>query len=161
MPKISSVTAASSDSIETVSGRRALAWARTSGSTRSPSAIVKIPIGRLTRKIQRHESVTSRPPNGAPDDAATAATPAQAPTTRLCWRAGKVGSSRPSEAGTMLAAPAAWTTRPSTSTSSEGATAHRTEPAVNTTTPASRNRRRPKWSARRPAGTSRAPNTIA
>ena len=60
---------------------------------------MKIPIGRLTRKIHRHESVTSRPPSGAPDDAATAATPAQAPTTRLCWRAGKVGSSRPSEAG--------------------------------------------------------------
>ena len=37
VPKISSVTAASSDSIETVSGRRALARARTSGSTRSPA----------------------------------------------------------------------------------------------------------------------------
>ena len=55
-------------------------------------------------KIQRQSIATRRPPTGGPEEAATAAVAAQIPTTSVCWRFGKTGSSSPSEVGTMAAA---------------------------------------------------------
>src|ERR1700759_3490642 len=66
---------------ENGSGRRAPRSARISGSSAHPAPTVATPIGTLTRKIQRQSIPTSSPPTGAPELAATAATPAQMPTT--------------------------------------------------------------------------------
>ena len=161
VPSTSSVTAASSSTDDTQSGSRLPAAARTSGSIRQPATSVTIPIGTLMRKIQRQSMPTSSPPTGGPAVAATAATPAQIPTTIACCRFGNAGYSRPSEVGTTSAAPTACTARAATSTPSVGAAAHAAEARVNTSTPMSRNRRRPKWSASRPAGTSSAAKMIA
>jgi len=146
---------------ETGSGSRAPAAARTSGRTRRPPAKMASPIGTLIRNTHRQLASTSRPPIGGPDVAATAATPAQMPTTRLCSRFGNAGRSRPSDAGTITAAPRACRARAVTSTGRLGDAAHSAEAAVKAATPPSRNRRRPKWSASRPAGTRKAANTIA
>ena len=89
--RISRVIAASSSTAEIPSGSRAPFSARTSGSRRQPAASVASPIGTLMRKIQRQLSPTSRPPTGGPAVAATAATPAQMPTTVACCRRGNEG----------------------------------------------------------------------
>ena len=136
--QVSKVIAASRARADSQSGRRVPRWARTSGRIRSPATMVATPMGTLTRKIHRQLNPTSSPPTGAPEEAATAATPAHTPTAAVCWRAGKDGSSSPSEAGTMTAAPAACSTRPAISTPRTGATAHSTDAAVKMATPASR-----------------------
>src|ERR1700760_3645973 len=95
----SRLTDASSSTAETPSGSRAPFSARTSGSSPQPATRVATPIGTLIRKIQRQLSSTSRPPTGGPDDPATAATPAQMPTTGGGWRLGDDGESRPRGGG--------------------------------------------------------------
>jgi hypothetical protein len=91
--------------------------------------IVAIPIGRLM-KIHRHDTPTSSPPTGGPTEAATAATPAQIPTTRVCWRARNDGYNSPSDVGTIMAAPTAWIARPAIKTPRSGARAHAAEASV-------------------------------
>ena len=91
VPSTSSVTAASSSTDETQSGSRLPGAARTSGRIRRPAISVASPIGTLMRKIHRQSMPTSSPPTGGPAVAATAATPAQIPTTIACCRLGNAG----------------------------------------------------------------------
>ena len=96
------------------------------------------------KKIQRQSTPTSSPPRGGPVDEATAPTPAQMPTTLAWCRRANAGKSRPSEVGTIMAAPMAWTARAPTSRPRVGAAPQAAEASVKMATPASRNRRRPK-----------------
>jgi hypothetical protein len=152
-------TVMSSEIEDSASGSRAPGAARCWGTTGSVDATTNAPIGTLSTKIHRQLDATSRPPTVGPRVPATAASPAQSPTTRLCWREGKACKSNPSEVGTMTAAPTACAMRPPTRIGSVGARAHTTDATVKTTVPTSRKRRRPKWSASRPAGISNAANT--
>ena len=119
------------------------------------------PMGTLTKNTHRHPPAEiSRAPNDGPVATARAPTPPQRATTwdRRSW--GKAPSSRPSEEGSRAAAPTPWTTRPSTSRMTEGATPHSAEPRQKMPSPAKNTRRLPTRSAVRPAVTSREPNTI-
>src|SRR6202012_5896720 len=95
--------------------------ARPSAGSPQRATSVATPIGTLMRKIQRQLASTSRPPTGGPDDPATAATPAQMPTTVACCRLGNDGYSRPRDVGTIIAAPTACTARAATRKASDGA----------------------------------------
>src|ERR1700722_18514827 len=121
----------------------------------------RTPIGRLTRKIQRHDTLAMTPPSSGPNGEATADTPDQIPTTMVCWRAGNDGESRPREWGTIIAAPKAWTARPAMSSPKVVASVHISDANVKTTTPPRRIFLRPRKSAIRPAGTNIEANTIA
>ena len=62
--------------------------------------------------------------------------------------------------GARMPAPAPWITRKPISHSTDQAAAHSAEPIVNSARPATKNRRRPNWSASRPIDTSRTANTM-
>ena len=143
-----------------------------SGSTRRPGArlsttvrrvvtTASTPNGRLIRKAQRHPpSSTSAPPIGGPRPAATAAV---APHSPMAWaRRSLVNASTTMarEAGTSIAAPSAWSTRPAISSSRFPATAHHSEASVNSTMPPEYARRRPMRSVSRPHTTRNAANTM-
>lgn len=87
----SRLTASSSARAEAASGTAAPLGRRTSGSSNAPATRVAMPTGTLIRKIHRQSRVTSSPPTGGPAEAAIAPTPAHRPTTRVCWRLGKLG----------------------------------------------------------------------
>ena len=72
------------------SGRRVSDSSRDSGSTRSPTTSAAMPTGMLTRKIQRHDASTSRPPMGGPRAAATP----RPSTTRRSPATGAPGGTR-------------------------------------------------------------------
>ena len=72
------------------------------------------------------------------------------------WCAGNSGSSSPSDVGTRIAPPTAWSMRAATRNSTEPATPQSAEAARNTPMPTKNMRRRPTMSATRPAGTSSA-----
>src|SRR6266702_2345254 len=134
---------------------------RTSGSTRQPVTMAAIPIGTLIRNTQRQLTWTRRPPSTGPRAAATPPTAPQIATAReRCW-AGVVVSSRASEVGIMIAAPAACTTLEPTNQAVLVDAAHDADPAVNTPTPIRNPDRWPLRSAMRPATTSNAAKTIA
>ena len=158
---VSSDTANSNVSTDTESTAPAVPGTRTSGTTTRPAKNVTTPMGTLIRKIHRQSKPMSSPPSVGPIDAATAATPAHVPTTRLCSRCSKRGQSNPIDVGTIIAAPMPCSIRPATATHSAGAHAHATDATVKTATPAKKTRRRPKWSANRPAGTNSVAKTIA
>lgn len=104
---------------------------------------VSAQIGRFTRKTQRQEASTSRPPTGGPSAAAAAPTDAQTPTAigRRCG--GNAVSSSASDVGMTRAAPIACTARKPISTGIDGAIAHAAEASVNTATPMRNSRLRP------------------
>jgi hypothetical protein len=79
-------------------------------------------------------------------------------SARCCT--GNSRSTKPSEVGSRIAAPTAWTPRAATSTESEPASPLVTEAARNSRMPARNNRLRPRRSASRPAGTSAAANRM-
>jgi hypothetical protein len=115
----------------------------------------------LTRKTSRQLSAaTSRPPSEGPTPAASAATAERSATACARRSAGKAWSTRPSEAGTMNAAPSAWRTRNPIRALAEGAIAQRTDAKVNSARPARKTRRRPSRSAIRPAATRNAAKTM-
>jgi hypothetical protein len=68
-------------------------------------------------------------------------------------------SSSDSDAGTIIPAPTACTTRAAISRSTPGATPHSSDPALKRAMPATNSLRRPTRSAQRPAGTSTAAKT--
>ncbi len=118
-------------------------------------------MARLTKNTQRHPAAsTSAPPSDGPSAAATAPVAPQMPVAVARCASGNSGSSRASEVGTSAAAPAAWTTRAATRTSTVGARPAAAEAARNVSRPAMNIRRRPTRSATRPAGTSSAANTM-
>ena len=73
---------------------------------------------------------------------------------------GTEASSSDSDAGTIMPAPAACTTRAAISAPTPGASPQNREPRLNAIRPATNSRRRPIRSAHRPAGTRTAAKTI-
>src|SRR3954447_10171292 len=131
-----------------------------SGSTARPRKKLKTPTGRLMKNAHRQLRLdtTSAPRVGPKAPAAAPIAPQMATATGTLSR-GNVCSTRASDAGTRIAAPAASTISAPTSTPTVGASPRSIEPTVNTTTPIRNIRRRPTRSARRPLGISSAANT--
>ena len=96
--------------------------------------------GRARRRPRRRPTAARRRGRGAP--------------------AGNAFSTSASEDGTRKAAPSACTTRNATSAPADGATAHSSEAAVNSSRPNTKMRRRPSRSAIRPAATRKAAKTM-
>jgi len=118
-------------------------------------------MGTLTKNTHRHPPAEmSSAPKEGPVATARAPTPPHRATTweRRSW--GKAPSRRPSDEGSRAAAPTPWTTRPSTSRITEGATPQRADPRQKMPSPAKKTRRLPSRSAVRPAVTSSEPNTM-
>ena len=116
-----------------------------------------MPIGMFTKKAQRQPpQSTSTPPSDGPSAAATAPVAVQMAVAVARWWAGNSGSSRPSEVGTRIAPPTAWSMRAATSISTEPATPQSAEATRKVPIPTKNMRRRPTMSATRPAGTSSA-----
>ena len=160
-PRTSSAMPAAKPTVPSGSGNRRCALVR-SGSPRSPAAISRTPAGTLIRNTERHpKASTSTPPRAGP--AAVASEPAapQAPMAAARPAGGVAASSRPRAAGIMPAAAAPCTARAATSHERFGAAAHRADAAVKTVSATRKTRLRPKASARRPTGVSRAANSTA
>ena len=87
--------------------------------------------------------------------------PAITPITFMRCSGGNAAITSSWPEGTSIAPPAACSTRAPTSSGTEGAVAHSSDPAVNAARPARNSRRPPTTSANRPPGTSSAANTIA
>jgi hypothetical protein len=115
----------------------------------------------LTRKTQRQEISTNNPPMTGPAAAAVPPTAAHRPIASPRFSGGNSGSSRPSDDGVRIAAPAACATRAATRTSTDGAAAHAALATVKSARPPRNARLRPVRSAQRPAGTRSAAKTIA
>src|SRR5450755_3905041 len=160
MASVSDAIPAVNSTAPSVSGR-APASSRTSPSRREAAMNAATPIGTLTMNTHRQPACTSSPPMGGPAAAATPPTAAQIPTAAPRFSGGNSGSSRPSEVGSMNAAPAACATRAPTSTATDGAAAHAAEARLNRPSPSRKPRLRPARSAHRPAGTSSAAKVIA
>ena len=143
------------------SGKRRRPGARLSTSRRRASRTAAAPIGMLTRNTSRQSStLTSRPPSEGPRPAEPAATADSSATPCERRSGGKACSTRASEEGTSSAAPSACRTRKATRVSTEGATAHSSDAAVNSSSPRMNIRRRPRRSAIRPEATRNAANTM-
>jgi hypothetical protein len=121
---------------------------------------VTTPTGMLIQKTQRHETSTRNPPITGPSAAPSAPIADHVPMA--CARAcpGTAANSSDSDAGTIMPAPTAWTSRDEINIATSTDTPERTEPSVKTTRPATNIRRRPIRSAQRPAGTSTAAKRI-
>ena len=134
------------------------------------AALDQLPAGQHDRDDpDRQVDQEDQPPVGGGDEQAAqrrprpAAAAATADSSATPWErrsGGKALSTRASEAGTRKAAPSACTTRKATSGPSDGATAHSSEAAVNSSRPKTNMRRRPSRSAIRPAATRKAANTM-
>jgi hypothetical protein len=142
---------------------RSALWAAgsfTSFSTRRPMMRARRAKGRLTRKTQRQLAWTRRPPMGGPRAAAAPPTADHSPMAAPLRSGPKAGRSRPSEVGSMRAPPLAWRMRAAMSRPRVGLSAQRADDAVKMPNPMRKARLRPARSAQRPAGTSRAANTM-
>ena len=160
-PPVSPPIPAVSSTTPRRSGSRSLSRAGGCGNTRAPATSAAAPIGRLTRNTHRQSSWTSRPPATGPRAAETPPTAAQARTRPGRLSGGVAASSSASEVGISAAAPAACTTRAATRTARSGAAAQAADASVKIMIPARNTRRCPVRSPSRPAGTSRAANTMA
>ena len=97
---------------------------------------------------------TSTPPSTGPAAEDTSATTAiSARPKPRCW-GGKASATIANPSGARMPAPMPWITRKTISHSTDQALAHSAEPTVNTAMPITNSRRRPNWSASRPAVTS-------
>ena len=131
MPRFSSARAPASSSAPGMSGMTRRPGARLSTTVRRVATMASTPNGRLIRNAQRQPpSSTRAPPIGGPSPAATAAVAPHRPMA--CARRSLVNASitMASEAGTSIAAPSAWTTRPATRSSRVGAAAHHSDASV-------------------------------
>src|SRR3954466_11306188 len=91
-----------------------------------------MPISRLTRNTQRQlVRSTSTPPSDGPVAAATAPVAPQIAVAVARLAAGNSGSISPSEVGTTIAPPTAWSTRAAINSSTFGAKAHNADAARN------------------------------
>jgi hypothetical protein len=109
----------------------------------------------------RQPAVSTRtPPSEGPVAAATAPVAAHSAVAVARFSAGNSGSISPSEVGTTIAAPTAWSTRAAITSSTLGATATSADAARNAQRPTKNIFRRPTRSATLPAGTSSAANTM-
>ena len=121
-----------------------------------------IPIGRLTKKIQRQSNaVTSRPPRVGPAIVARPATAPQMPNAAPRRSGGNVIVTMASVCGISMAAPRPWTARKPISQPTPGANPQAAEAAVNTAIPATNMVRGPIRSPSRPAVITRTASTSA
>ena len=114
--------------------------------------MVAMPIGMLTRKIQRHDSpLVITPPSTGPT---ATAIPVIAPNTpkamprSLPWNALDKSAS---DVANMIAPPTPCPARASVRNRGLGASPHSSEPVVKIATPTAKTRRRPSRSASEPA----------
>ena len=132
-----------------------------SPSTRRPTTIVNSPIGMLIRKTQCQLPTSTRiAPRVGPSAPARAPVDPQMATASGTLLAGNARSTSASDAGSSAAAPTAWTIRKAMSRFADGASAHSSEPIVNTAEPPMKVRLWPVRSANLPAGISSAANTM-
>src|SRR5579875_2275152 len=126
----------------------------------TPTSVTRIataPIGRLTKKIQRHESsVVSSPPRTGPRAPANVTTAPQMPNAMPRSRPWKVCASSASEVAKIVAPPIPCSARKATSSVPEPAIPHSSEPMVKMSRPPANTRRRPRMSASEPVGSSNA-----
>lgn len=160
-PKVSAPMATVSTTEPRMSGMRVTALSRESGTSRMAATRARTPMGMFTRNTQRQDALTSRPPTTGPAAAARAPTAAHTRTARTRSSGGVAASSSPRLVGVSAAAPAACSTRAATSHHKPVPTAHAALAAVKIANPARKPALRPKRSANRPNGTSRAAYTMA
>jgi len=135
-----------------VSSRDSVAAASVSTSARTAT-------GRFSRKIDCHETCSTRkPPTTGPTASASALTPAHVPMALPRSAGGKAWETIDSVAGIMNAPPTPCTARQATSHASLWASAMSPLATAKTTTPTRNIRTRPNRSPRRPAVTSRTAN---
>ena len=104
-------------------------------------------IGRLSQKIQGHETPsTTAPPRSGPRGTLTPRTPVKIPIAFGRAGGGNASLSSATASGMISAAPAPCTARAAISEPASGATAHPTEAAANRPRPPANRRRRPKRS---------------
>ncbi len=116
-----------------------------------------MPIGMFRTNTARQSiSLTSRPPSEGPAAAAMDPAAPQIPMASARFSAGVSDRTSPSAAGIMPAAPMPWTARAAMSSSTLGATAQAKDATLNNATDHRNSLRRPRTSAKRPAGVSRA-----
>ena len=133
--------------------RRRARSERDSATWRRVIAIAAIPTGRLTRKIQRQPSpLVSRPPRTGPSATLMPVTAPQTPKAVPRSRPWNVWARSASEVANMIAPPTPWAAREAISIVGDWARPQSTEPAVKTTKPVAKRRRRPKRSASDPVG---------
>ncbi len=138
---------------------RAAVGSRDSRVAHSVTATATTAIGTLMRKIDCHETCSTRnPPTTGPIASATALMPAQVPIALPRSCGGKALVMIDSVAGIMNAAPTPWAARPMTSQAAVWEKAMKRLDAPNTATPTRNQRRRPKMSPVRPPVTSRTAN---
>ena len=103
----------------------------------------------LTKKMLRQPIASvSKPPTVGPIARPTEAMPVQMPIAlALAFGSGKAALTSASDATLTMAAPTPWRARPMFSTSSVGASPQRADAPANSTMPAMKTRRRPRWSA--------------
>jgi hypothetical protein len=120
---------------------------RDSDNFHQASGINTMPTGTFNQKMYCHDQpLVTAPPTSGPR--ATAAPPIapQMPRAALRRSGGTEALSRVSDSGMIMAPPAPWMARASTSTEMLGAMAASADAAVNTAMPRTKMRRRPKRS---------------
>src|SRR5439155_14218657 len=145
-----------SSSAPRTSGMRVTDGSREVGTHTAAAASAANPTGTLTMNTQRQDASTSTPPTAGPSAAATAPVAAQMRTDRCRCTGGVDATTSPRLAGVSNAAPAACTTRQTTSHHTPSLAAQAALAAVNTASPSRQPPLRPYRSAMRPAGTSSA-----
>jgi hypothetical protein len=117
---------------------------RLSATYRQPSHKAPAHSGRLIRKIARHPAAsTSQPPSTGPIAPAIAPAAAHVPIARPRASPANAAPSSARLFGISIAEAAPCNTRPATSSSSEGAIAHRSEAIANNAIPPRNSRLRP------------------
>ena len=129
-------------------------WRAVSCSTSAPQTVPMTPSGTLNQNTHSQPNPTSHPPSTGPITRPTAATIVFVPIARPSFSRGKASvTSAPAFANTN-APPTPWTIRHRISAVPESANPAPREASVKTAMPATNRRRRPNWSASRPAGSS-------
>jgi hypothetical protein len=124
---------------------------RDSGTPRTHSPAQTTPSGTLTQKIADQSTCsTSSPPTTGPSPNPTLPIAAQIAIARVERGPANAPARIDSDSGAIAAAPRPCTTRPATSCGSSLASAHAADPALNSASPPSNTRRRPKRSPRAP-----------
>jgi len=160
-PRTSAPTAIANSSVLSRSGTRRRPGARLSASRRRASHAAATPIGMFTPNTRRQfAAATSSPPSEGPNPAAAAPTADSSATPWERCSGGNAFSTSARADGTRKAAPSPCTTRKAISTSADGATAHSSEPTVNSSRPKTNTRRRPSRSATPAPAMRNAANTM-
>ena len=121
-----------------------------------------IPIGMLTKKIQRHDQpLVIAPPRTGPTATATPVTAPKTPKAAPRSRPRNESAMSASAVANMIAPPTPWKARARAKKVASDATPHSSDPVVNTPIPTAKISRRPTRSATEPAVSSRAARVSA